>query len=277
MPELPAVQALAERIDARLAGARFVRADPLSFSALKTVTPSPESLEGHRLVSVGRRGKYLVFDFDTLHLLVHLSQGGRVDFVAGSVTSRPRGGVVRLRFDRDPAVLVKEFGTERKAGWWVLDGSDPGPLARLGPEPLSEEFRDFVLTGDDRGRLHAMLRDQRLVAGIGRGFADDILHRAGASPYLSLGSLDQAERERLVQTVHDVLTEALEAERRRPAGLPPKLGEHFSVHGRSGTPCPVCGTELRRVSYQSHEVTYCPSCQTGGRVLADRRLSRLVK
>jgi formamidopyrimidine-DNA glycosylase len=277
MPELPAVQALAERIDARLAGARFVRADALSFSALKTVTPSPDSLEGRRLASVGRRGKYLMFDFDTQHLLVHLSQGGRVDLAPGSVASRPRGGVVRLRFDRDPAVLVKEFGTERKAGWWVLEASDDGPLARLGPEPFSDEFRALVLTGDDTRRLHAMLRDQRRVAGIGRGYADDILHRAGMSPYRSLASLDLAERERLIEAVHQVLTEALEAERRRPAGLPPKLGDHFTVHGRSGTPCPVCGTDLRRVSYQSHEVTYCPACQTGGRVLADRRLSRLVK
>ena len=277
MPELPEVQALAERIHDRLAGAAFVRAEPLSFSALKTVTPSPEDLGGKRLDAVGRRGKFLVFEIERYRLALHLSQGGRVDLTAGSVMSRPKGGVVRLRFDRDPALLVKEFGTERKAGWWVLERGDEGPMAKLGPDPYSTEFQDLITSGTDTRRLHAMLRDQRQVAGIGRGNADDILHRAKLSPYRSLASLVQEERERLLEAVHGVLTEALEIERRRPAGLPPKLGDHWVVHGRYGTPCPVCGADLRRVSYESHEVTYCPTCQTGGRVLADRRLSRLIK
>jgi formamidopyrimidine-DNA glycosylase len=277
VPELPEVQALAERIDARLAGAAFVRAEPLSFSALKTVTPSPEDLGGKRLDAVGRRGKFLVFEMERYRLALHLSQGGRIDLAAGSVNSRPRGAVVRLRFDRDPALLVKEFGTERKAGWWVLAPGDDGPMAKLGPDPFSEEFRSLVMTGTDTGRLHAMLRDQRQVAGIGRGYSDDILHRSKLSPYRSLSSLSEEERAALLLAVHGVLTEALEVERRRPAGLPPKLGDHWIVHGRYGTPCPVCGADLRRVSYESHEVTYCPTCQTGGRILADRRLSRLIK
>jgi formamidopyrimidine-DNA glycosylase len=277
MPELPEVQALAERIHERLAGATFVRADPLSFSALKTVTPSPEDLGGKRLERVGRRGKFLVFEIERYRLAVHLSQGGRIDLVDGSVNSRPRGALVRLRFDRDPVLLVKEFGTERKAGWWVLAQDDDGPMAKLGPDPFSEEFADLVMTGTDTGRLHPMLRDQREVAGIGRGYSDDILHRAKLSPYRSLASLSHEERERLLEAIQGVLTEGLEAERRRPAGLPPKLGDHWIVHGRYGTPCPTCGSDLRRVSYESHEVTYCPTCQTGGRVLADRRLSRLVK
>jgi formamidopyrimidine-DNA glycosylase len=254
-----------------------VRAEPLSFSALKTVTPSPEDLGGKRLDAVRRRGKFLVFEIERYRLALHLSQGGRVDLAPGSVTSRPKGGVVRLRFERDPALLVKEFGTERKAGWWVLTRGDDGPMAKLGPDPFSSEFQDLVTSGTDTRRLHAMLRDQRQVAGIGRGNSDDILHRAKLSPYRSLASLAPEERERLLEAVHGVLTEALEVERRRPAGLPPKLGDHWVVHGRYGTPCPVCGADLRRVSYESHEVTYCPTCQTGGRVLADRRLSRLVK
>ncbi|HEX9234993.1 MAG TPA: Fpg/Nei family DNA glycosylase, partial [Actinomycetota bacterium] len=134
-----------------------------------------------------------------------------------------------------------------------------------------------ILGGSDSGRVHAMLRDQRRVSGIGRGYSDDILHRARLSPYRSLTSLSPEERVRLLRSVRDILSEALEVERRRPAGLPPKLGDHFAVHWRSGTPCPVCGSDLRRVSYESHEVTYCPTCQTGGKVLADRRLSRLLK
>jgi formamidopyrimidine-DNA glycosylase len=278
VPELPEVQALAERIQAALAGAAFVRAEPMAFSALKTVAPSPEHLAGMRLSSVSRRGKFLVFEIDSLRLLTHLSQGGRIDFEKGPRRPpRPKFGVARFVFDRDPSLLFKEFGTERKAGWWVLAPGDEGPLAKLGPDPFSEEFESLVTSGDDPGRLHAFLRDQRRVAGIGRGYADDILHRAKLSPYLALRSLGQGERRLLLEAVRSVLAEALEAERRREDGLPTKLGDRFAVHRKSGTPCPVCGSDLRRVSYESHEVTYCPTCQTGGRVLADRRLSRLLK
>jgi formamidopyrimidine-DNA glycosylase len=276
MPELPEVQALAERIEAALGGARFVAADPLSFSALKTFSPAPEELGGKRLDSVGRRGKFLVFGFDTLTLLVHLSQGGRVEFSAKE-TGRPRGGVVRLRFDRAPALLVKEFGTERKAGWWIVLAGEEGPLAKLGPEPFSSEFTDLLMTGSDTGRIHALLRDQRRVAGIGRGYSDDILHRARLSPFRSLASLSTEERRRLLDAVHAVLEQGLAVERGREGGLPPKVGDHWVVHGRAGQPCPVCGSDLRRISYESHEVTYCPTCQTGGKVLADRRMSRLIR
>jgi formamidopyrimidine-DNA glycosylase len=277
MPELPEVQALAERIEARLSGAALLQLEPLSFSALKTVAPSPSDIVGTRLTSVGRRGKYLDLGLDSVHLLVHLSQGGRITFLPSSTGGRPKGGVLRMRFDRDPVLLVKEFGTERKAGWWILADGDPGPLAKLGPEPFSDEFRDLVMRGADAGRLHSMLRDQRKVAGIGRGYSDDILHRAKLSPFRSLASLSEEERRVFLDAVHSVLEEGLEVERKREDGLPTKLGDHWIVHGKSGTLCPRCGSDLRRVSYESHEVTYCPTCQTGGKILADRRLSRLLK
>lgn len=277
MPELPEIQALAERLHERLAGARFATAEPLAFSALKTVMPPPGELVGRRLEAAGRRGKFLVLEVEGLRLLIHLSQGGRIDLLPASSGGRPRGGVARFRFDRESVVLVKEFGTERKAGWWVLAGGDEGPLAKLGPDPFSSEFEDVVMNGSDNGRIHAMLRDQRQVAGIGRGYSDDILQRAKLSPYRSLASLGGPERARLLEAVREVLTAALEVERRRTGGLQPKLGDHFVVHGRYGTPCPTCGSDLRRVSYQSHEVTYCPTCQTGGKILADRRLSRLIR
>jgi formamidopyrimidine-DNA glycosylase len=278
VPELPEIRALSERLHARYAGAALVQAEPLSFSGLKTVAPGPEALTGQELASVGHRGKFLVLAFDSaLGMLIHLSQGGRIDLETGKRVSRPKNGVVRLRFDRDPPVLVKEWGTERKAGWWILGPGDDGPLAKLGPDPFSDEFAALVRNGDDTGRLHAMLRDQRRVAGIGRGYSDDILHRARLSPYRSLGSLKEEERERLLHAVESVLSEALEVERRREGGLPTKLGDHFTVHGKSGTPCPTCGADLRRVSFESHEVVYCPSCQTGGRRLSDRRLDRIVR
>jgi formamidopyrimidine-DNA glycosylase len=277
VPELPEVQALAERLTDAVGSSVFSAADVLQFSSLKTVTPRSGELTGRVVERVGRRGKFLVFELGGPRLLVHLSQGGRVDVEDPPKSTKPRGSVVRLRFDGAPSILVKEFGRERKAGWWLLADGDEGPLAKLGPEPDSAEFERLVLEGDDTRRVHTILRDQRTVAGVGRGYSDDILHRAELSPYASLDKLDGTQRHRLLDATRAVLEEALEIERRRTGGLPTKIGDHFTVHGRYGTPCPVCGSDLRRVSYESHEVTYCPHCQTGGKVLADRRLSRLIR
>ena len=277
MPELPEIQALSERLTDAVAGSVLEGADPLQFSSLKTVAPRAPELVGETLEAVGRRGKYLLFELGGPRILVHLSQGGRIDVEQPPKTTKPRVAVVRLRFDNRTSVLAKEFGRERKAGWWVLAEGDEGPLAKLGPEPGSPEFDRFVISGDDGRRVHTILRDQRTVAGIGRGYSDDILHRAMLSPYASLGSLEEPQRRALLGAVHDVLDEALEQERRRTGGLPTKIGDHFTVHGRYGKPCPRCGNDLRRVSYESHEITYCPNCQTGGKVLADRRLSRLIR
>lgn len=280
MPETPEMQALAERLDAVAAGSRLERLQPLSFSALKTVVPDPDTLVGHTVAGVGRRGKYLVWTFDDAddqRLLIHLSQGGRVDVEDPPRSTRPRNGVLRLILDGRPSILVKEFGTERKAAWWVMAGGDDGPLERLGPEAGGPDFAELIRKGDDRRRVHTILRDQRTVAGMGRGYTDDALHRTGLSPYASLASLGADERERLVAAVEAVLTDGLAAERRRRGGLPAKPGDHWVVHGRSGEECPRCDDTLHRVSYESYEVTYCPRCQTGGRILADRRLSRLLK
>jgi formamidopyrimidine-DNA glycosylase len=276
MPELPEMQALSERLGDAFAGARLERVMPLQFSALKTVAPMYDTLNGQRLKTVGRRGKFLVMEFERARVLVHLSQGGRVDVEKQPKTTRAKGSVVRFVFGKG-GLLVKEFGTERKAAWWVLEPGDDGPLDGLGPEPESNEFADLVLRGTDGRRLHTMLRDQHTVAGIGRGYADDILHRARLSPFASLTSLSDEQRKTLLASIEEVLHEGLLEERKRTGGLPPKVGDHWIVHGRYGTPCPRCGADLRRVSYESHEVTYCPVCQTGGKILADRRMSRLLK
>jgi len=271
------MQALAERLGDAVTGRRLASVSPLAFQALKTVTPPPETLVGRTVESVGRRGKYLVAGFGGPRLLVHLSQGGRVDVEDPPKTTRPKGAVVRFVFEDTPAVLVKEFGTERKAGWWVLDEGDDGPLERLGPEADSDEFAEWLRTSADKRRAHTILRDQKTVAGLGRGYTDDLLHRARLSPFASLASLDGDGRERLVDAVRGALADGLEAERQRTGGLPTKLGDHWVVHHKHGSPCPQCGDVLQRVSYESHEVTYCPACQTGGKVYADRRLSRLLK
>jgi formamidopyrimidine-DNA glycosylase len=280
---MPQMQALSERLTETLGGAVVEGFEPIGFSGLKTVTPAPESLVGATVSSVGRRGKYLVFELGGPRMLVHLSQAGRLDIEQPPKRTRAKGSVVRFRFaaagDSEPiGLLVREHGTERKAGWWVLAPGDDGPLAKLGPEPDSAEFAAFVAESNDGRRIHTLLRDQRTVSGVGRGYADDALHRARLSPYASLKSLDAEERARLLDAVRTVLADGLERERARTGGLSaPKLGGHFVVHGKAGVPCPVCGDDLKRVSYESHEVVYCPRCQTGGKVLADRRMSRLLR
>ena len=271
------MQALAERLDDAVAGATVTAVSPMQFSSLKTVTPSPDDLIGDRIERVSRRGKYLVFEMDGgVRVLVHLSQGGRLDLEPVAKVTKPRGAVARI-VAGGSGILVKEFGRERKVGWWVLGPGEEGPLERLGPEPGDPAFAELMRTGTDRRRVHTILRDQRTVAGIGRGYSDDALHLARLSPFASLASLDDGERERLLEAIERTLADGLAAERERTGGLPTKLGDHFTVHHRSGEPCPRCGEDLRRVAYESYEVTYCPACQTGGKILADRRMSRLLR
>jgi len=278
VPELPEMQALAERLDSAVAGSTLIGAQALQFSALKSFELAPESVVGQTVRSVGRRGKFLVIDLDEARILAHLSQGGRVDVEDPPKTTRPKGAVVRLTFSAgSPSVLIREFGTERKAGWWVLGPGEDGPLKRLGPEPSSAEFADLITTGADRRRLHTMLRNQATVAGLGRGHTDDILHRAGLSPFATLSSLTPTERQRLLAAVGCILKAALDLERQRRGGLPARLDNRFAIHGQAGTPCPKCGSDIRRVSYESYEVAYCPACQTKGHLLADRRMSKLLR
>ncbi len=279
MPELPQMQALAERLDSAVSGAVVDKVELLGFSGLKTVMPPGRGLEGEKLLAVARRGKFLVLSLASgRRVLFHLSQAGRLDIEVPPKHTRPRGAIVRLVFGNGTGVLVREHGHERKAGWWVLAPGDEGPSDGLGPEPPDEAFEHLLMTSRDTRHLHTLLRDQRFVAGIGRGYADDVLNRAGLSPFSSLNSLSEADRRRLLAEVRSVLSEAVVSERRRTGGLSePKLGTSFAVHNRVGEPCPTCGEPLLRVSYESHEVVYCKRCQTKGRVLADRRLSRLLK
>lgn len=283
MPELPEMQALAERLDARLAGTAVVSLDVLQFSALKTVTSAPDDLAGERVERCTRRGKYLLVTVGSgRRLVVHLSQGGRVDVEEPAKTTRPRQSVARVTVEApdeaEPiAILVKEFGTERRASCWILEADDPGPLDGLGPDPFDDAFERLVLEGDDGRRLHTFLRDQKAVAGIGRGYTDDVLHAARLSPFATLTGLDGAARARLVGTTRTILGAALDEERKRRGGLPTKLGDRFRVHRRFGEPCPECGETLERVSYESYELVYCPRCQTAGKVLADRRTSRFLR
>jgi formamidopyrimidine-DNA glycosylase len=283
VPELPEMQALSERLSETLVGRKLRESRLLGFASLKTVSPEPAELLGHTLISVTRRAKYLVFTFDNgLRLVVHLSQAGRLDIEEPPKMTRPKGAVARFTFDgvpRDRAILIREFGTHRKAAWWVLSAGDDGPLEGLGPEPFTDEFAQLIRTSTSNRRLHSDLRDQHVMSGIGRGWGDDILHRARLSPFGALGSLSDIERERLIESVDEILGHALEMERTREGGLSQSsLSGRFAVHGRFGQPCPLpCGDTLARVSFESYEMTYCPRCQTKGKVLADRRESRFLK
>lgn len=277
MPELPEVRALAERLDATLAGRSLQDLSVLGFSSLKTVEVPAASLRGQRITTVSSRGKFLVVDLERHRALVHLGNAGRVDVEVPPKATRPRGAVARLVTD-EVGVLVREHGTERRAGLWLLVPDDAGPLSSLGPEPGDDAFARWLLEAADPRRLHTMLRDQHTVCGIGRGYADDALHRAGLSPFASLARLDAAARARLLDAITSVLDEALTRERGRQGGLSAaSLGDRFAVHRRAGEPCPRCSRRLERVSYDAYEVVYCPSCQTNGRLLADRRLSRLLR
>ena len=219
------------------------------------------------------------FDFAVRgRALVHLGNSGRVDLERPPKQTRPRGSLVRFEFG-DAALLVREHGTERRAGLWILAADDDGPLSTLGPEPNEPAFAELVLHGEDRRHLHTMLRDQRTVAGIGRGYADDALHRARLSPFASLSALDDEGRERLLGGVREVLDEALVAERQRSGRAVGRLARRplrDPPSRRHALPA-MRPAARARVAFSSNELVYCPDCQTGGRVLSDRRLSRLLR
>ena len=278
MPELPELQAHAERLDTAFAGAVLARFVPLSFTALKTATPTPAEAVGHGVVFVGRRGKHLLLDLGVVTFVVHLMQGGRL-LVDEKQAAKPRGGQARWIFDDGRALLLTEAGTERRAGVWVVDG-DPEmkpPLDGLGPDADQvDRGRLTALLRDNGMRLHGFLRDQHLVAGLGRRLANEICHRAKLSPFASTNKLDDDEISRLCEAIGACIGESLAYERGRDT-MSSSAERPGAVHHREGEPCPVCGDTVRAVEYRSYTVNYCPTCQTGGRVLADNTTSKFLK
>ncbi|MGI8664031.1 MAG: DNA-formamidopyrimidine glycosylase family protein [Acidimicrobiales bacterium] len=280
MPELPELQAHAERLDARYAGALLERFNPLAFTALKTAVPPASDAIGHGLVYVGRRGKHLLLDFGTLTFVVHLMQGGRLrEEAVGKQPAKPRGGQARWHFADGRALLLTEAGTERRAGVWAVAGdpeSQP-PLDRLGPD--ADTLRPAALLGVLHAhpmRLHGLLRDQRIVAGIGRRLANEICHRAKLSPFAATGKLTRADAEALVESIQTSCNAGLAYERGRD-DMSASADRPGDVHHRVGEPCPVCGDTIRSVEYVKYTVAYCPSCQTAGKALADNTTSKFLK
>ena len=278
MPELPEVQAHAERLGEQFQGACLIKFVPFNFTALKTAVPRPDDAYGHPLEHVGRRGKYLLLDFGSMLFVIHLMQGGRL-LVDTSQSARPRNGQARLVFADGPALLLTEAGKERRAGVWCVAAGNIGgpPLNRLGPDAL--EFTPDSLAvafATQNMRLHGFLRDQHQIAGLGRMLANEICHRAKLSPFANTSKLNTAEVARVVAAIHDAVDDGLAYERTRP-DMSSSKDRPGRVHGRVGEACPVCGDTIRSVTYSSYTVAYCPTCQTGGKVLADNTTSRVLK
>jgi formamidopyrimidine-DNA glycosylase len=278
MPELPEVQAHAERLDAAFTGDPLQRFEPLRFTALKTAVPRPDDAYGKPLESVGRRGKYLMLDFGTVTFVVHLMQGGRL-LVDTKLSMKPRNGQARFRFEDGRALLLTEAGTERRAGVWALAG-DPvaqPPLDSLGPEADQLDAAQLLaLLHANPMRLHGFLRDQHILAGLGRRLANEIGHRAKLSPFANTGKMTAADAEALHGAIQACVAESLAYERSRD-DMSSSADRPGAVHHREGEACPVCGDTVRAVEYRSYTVNYCPTCQTGGKVLADNTTSKFLK
>jgi formamidopyrimidine-DNA glycosylase len=275
MPELPELHAHAERLHAALAGRVLDAFEPLTFTALKTFSPAPDVARGRPLDDVARRGKYVLLRFGDVTFVAHLMHGGRLK-PDPSGSKRPRGGVARWRFDGGDALLLTEPGTERKAGVWVVEGDARAqpPLDALGPEADTLDIeRMTALLRAHSMRLHTFLRDQHIVAGIGRRLANEICHRAQLSPFAQTRQLDHDAAARIVAAIHATVDEGLEAERGR-ADMGAAADRRAAVHARAGEACPVCGDTIRAVEYRDYTVNYCATCQTGGKILADNTLSK---
>ena len=278
MPELPEVQAHAERLTTQFRTAVLQRFSPFNFTALKTAIPPPSDAYGLPLLSVDRRGKYLLLRFQPVTFVIHLMQGGRL-VVDTKQSAKPRNGQARFLFEEGPALLLTEAGSERRAGVWCMasDALDGPPLSKLGPDALAVTPESLVADwATTNMRIHGYLRDQRNLAGIGRMLANEICHRAKLSPFAMTGKLGLVGAQAVVLALHEAIDEGLAYERTR-SDMSSSADRPGRVHSRIGQDCPVCGDTIRSVKYSGYTVAYCPTCQTHGRPLADNTTSRFLK
>jgi formamidopyrimidine-DNA glycosylase len=288
VPELPEVEALADVLRERAVGRVVARVDVAAISALKTYDPPVTSLGGLTVTGAARHGKFLDLDVDGLHLVVHLARAGWLQWRPSLPTAPPRPGgksplALRVHLDDGAGFDLTEAGTRKKLSVYVVrDPAEVPGIARLGPDPLDGSFTPEVLAAilaeHGREQLKGVLRDQSVVAGIGNAYSDEILHAAKMSPFKPASSLDSDAIRTLYDAIRSTLTDAVERSRGLAAGdLKAEKKSGLQVHGRTGMPCPVCGDTVREVSFHDSSLQYCPTCQTGGKPLADRRLSRLLK
>jgi formamidopyrimidine-DNA glycosylase len=286
VPELPEVTALAAYLRERAAGHCVARVEVSAISALKTYDPPVTALSGLAITDATRHGKFLdiVFEGD-LHLVIHLARAGwlhyREEFSANTLLKPGKGPIaLRVRLDDGSGFDLTEAGTQKKlAAYLVRDVSLVPGVAKLGPDALTAAPEVFAARlRSRRGQVKGVLTDQSVLAGIGNAYSDEILHRAKLSPFAITDRLDDETMARLHTAVHDVLTDAVDRSvGQKAATLKSEKRSGLAVHARTGLPCPVCGDTVREVSFASTSLQYCPTCQTGGKPLADRRLSRLVR
>jgi formamidopyrimidine-DNA glycosylase len=275
MPELPEVEAWVRELDPLVSRAPVDTAGPAHIATLKTIAPPLSALDGRRFAGARRRGKNLLFPLHgaDLVLRVHLMSAGRLRFLPAGAKG-PKTPMFRLRFSGGDELVLTEAGKKKRAGVWLVTPEQlDADLSHLGPDALE---LDAAALGEilrrERRQLHPLLRDQRALAGIGRAHANEILLRARLSPFKTSTELSDDEVERLAAVIHENLEHALEL---RERGKGDK--DVYVIHDRLGEPCPQCGTPIARVDFEEHTIYYCPSCQTGGRLLKDRRLSRLLR
>jgi formamidopyrimidine-DNA glycosylase len=294
MPELPEVEALAVDLRARLRDRAITKIHLAQFSALKTFDPPLAALEGTLVDDVSRHGKFLDIEASGLHLVLHLARAGWVRWRDEVPTIPPKPSpksTLAARIVLDPStgsgtvagLDITEAGTKKSLALYVVrDPADVPGIATLGPEPMSDDFtRDVlaaILREAGRKQLKGVLRHQGTIAGIGNAYSDEILHAARMSPYKPADSLTDDELTTLYTALRSTLADAV----KRSTGLAASelKGEkksNMAVHGRTGLPCPVCGDTVREVSFADSSLQYCPTCQTGGKPLADRRMSKLLK
>ncbi|KUO08916.1 Fpg/Nei family DNA glycosylase [Streptomyces sp. DSM 15324] len=287
MPELPEVEALKDFLTEHLVGHEIVRVLPAAVSVLKTYDPPVTAVEGHEVTAVHRYGKFLGLETDGgLHLVTHLARAGWLHWRDRLPDGPPKPGkgplALRVALETGEGFDLTEAGTQKRLAVYVVHDPQQVPgVARLGPDPLAADFdepRLAALLSGERRQLKGALRDQSLLAGVGNAYSDEILHAARMSPFKLAASLTEPEIHTLYEALRTTLTEAVERSRGLAAGrLKAEKKSGLRVHGRTGEACSVCGDTIREVSFSDSSLQYCPTCQTGGKPLADRRMSRLLK
>ncbi|SBT49446.1 Fpg/Nei family DNA glycosylase [Micromonospora auratinigra] len=286
MPELPEVEALAGYLRERAVGRRVERVEVSAISALKTYDPPPSAVSGRAVVGAGRHGKFLDVSFDGgLHLVVHLARAGWLHYreaFGSTAPLRPGKGPIalRVRLDDGSGFDLTEAGTQKKlAAYLVPDPAQVPGVAKLGPDALAADLATFAeRLRSRRGQVKGVLTDQAVLAGVGNAYSDEILHAARLSPFAITDRLTDDQLATLHAATRAVLGDAVRRSTgQRAAELKGEKRSGLKVHARTGLPCPVCGDTVREVSFADSSLQYCPTCQTGGKPLADRRLSRLVR
>jgi len=286
MPEMPEVQGLVDFLRGRASGLTITRATVANIAALKTYDPPIQALEGSTITGASRHGKFIDLSTTGPHLVFHLAKAGWLRWTDALAPTIIRPGktpiALRIAFDDGSGFDLTEAGTKKSLAFYVVrDPADVPGVERLGPDPLDEGFDRDAFAGLLAGRrtqIKGVLRDQMIIAGVGNAYSDEILHAAKMSPYALASSLDESDIDRLYAAMTETLTEAIaEASGKPPAELKDAKRRGMQVHGRRGEACPVCGDTVRSVFFADNSLEYCPTCQTGGKILADRRLSRLLK